>query len=72
MYAGFEPEKPSCVFGPPGWWLQVLGHLPQGVGVCRLTLRDQAERLHGFQTPPQETSSRSSELDLQVVGRTGL
>jgi hypothetical protein len=44
--------KPSYVFGPPGWWLQVLRHLPQGGGVCRLTVRDQAERLHGFLTPP--------------------
>jgi hypothetical protein len=51
------------VFGPPGWWLQVLRHLPQGGGVCRLTVRDQAERLHGFRTA-QEASARSSEPDL--------
>jgi hypothetical protein len=36
---------------PPKWWLQVLRHLPQGGGVCKLTVRDQAERLHGFRTP---------------------
>jgi hypothetical protein len=59
------------MLGPPGWWLQVLRHLPQGGGVCRLTVRDQAERLHGFRTP-QETSARYLEPDLQVVGRTGL
>jgi hypothetical protein len=68
----FILRKPSCVSEPPRWWLQVLRHLPQGGGVCRLTIRDLAERLHGSRTPPQETSARSSEPDLQVVGCTGL
>jgi hypothetical protein len=53
------------VFGPPGWWLQVLRHLPQGGGVCRLTVRDQAERLHGFGPPRRQVpilQSRTSRL----------
>jgi hypothetical protein len=37
--------------GPPRWWLQVLRHPPQGGGVCRPTVQDLAERLHGFRTP---------------------
>jgi hypothetical protein len=50
------------VFGPPGPRFQILGHPSQSGGACRLTLRNQAKRLHGF-GPPQETSIHSLEPD---------
>jgi hypothetical protein len=48
------------VSGPLGPRFQILGHPSQSGGVCRLTVRDQAKRLHGSE-PPQETSIHSLE-----------
>jgi hypothetical protein len=50
------------VSGPPGPRFQILGHLSQSGGVCRLTVRDQAKRLHDS-GPPQGTSIHSLEPD---------
>jgi hypothetical protein len=50
------------VSGPPGPRFLILGHLSQSGGACRLTVQNQAMRLHDF-GPPQETSIHSLELD---------
>jgi hypothetical protein len=60
----------------PDPWMVVLGtrslgHLLQSGEVCRPTVRNQAERLHGLQTTPGDKCPFSS-FGPQVAGPTGL
>jgi hypothetical protein len=56
------PGKPSRVSGPPESQFHILGHPSQSGGECRLTVWDQAKRLHGS-GPPQGTCVHSLEPD---------
>jgi hypothetical protein len=54
------------VLGPPEPHFQILGHPLQSGGSCRLTVRDQAKRLHGS-GPPQCLEPDPRFLDHKAI-----
>jgi hypothetical protein len=61
---------PSRVPGPPESQFQILGHPSQSGGACRLTVQDQANRLHDSESP-KGTCVHSLEPDPRFPGPQG-